>query len=86
MATIGTLRNGRYNLTRCDEDDAEGRTQYLIEGKRGAVYGLLRNKNPRLLFAVNVFRPTASTPFDGVWFEETSTELASTDGDVVALG
>ena len=67
---LGTLRNGKYELIRCDDKDREGLDLYIIRGKRGAMYGLIRTYNNKRAMYVSPLTGTARTPFEGSWFKE----------------
>jgi len=61
--TIGTIAG--FKVSRTGRENAP----YMITGKRGAAYGLMRNfHHPNQLFAFN--SRGGSTRFDGQWFVE----------------
>lgn len=70
--TQTTLTIGRmtYTVESAETGTSEGRT-YMLRGKRGAVYGTMRNANrPELLFVVNFGMGGSPRVFDGVWLTD----------------
>lgn len=66
----GSRRYEVYTLFTNDDPASNPAYEYMLVGKRGATYKLLRNKpNPRFLFAVDS-RGKSAAVFENEWFTD----------------